>query len=119
EKRVFLVILFTSFSGSLVSRISGAVHSTFKNVEISFNGVGDADNSKLISVSTEPGAATGVGIGIYDNTNTLVDLNTGKSATVLKEGQTVLYFTANYVSTKDAVTIGYGNAEVDFNLTYN
>ncbi|WP_213079448.1 hypothetical protein, partial [Escherichia coli] len=27
EKRVFLVILFTSFSGSLVSRISGAVHS--------------------------------------------------------------------------------------------
>ncbi|MDA6150777.1 hypothetical protein OSK18_24815, partial [Escherichia coli] len=25
EKRVFLVILFTSFSGSLVSRISGAV----------------------------------------------------------------------------------------------
>ncbi|WP_213053268.1 hypothetical protein, partial [Escherichia coli] len=27
-KRVFLVILFTSFSGSLVSRISGAVHLT-------------------------------------------------------------------------------------------
>ncbi|MXE16629.1 long polar fimbrial protein LpfA, partial [Escherichia coli] len=26
---------------------------------------------------------------------------------------------ANYVSTKDAVTTGYGNAEVDFNLTYN
>ncbi|EIN75478.1 putative membrane protein, partial [Escherichia coli PA14] len=28
-KRVFLVILFTSFSGSLVSRISGAVHVFF------------------------------------------------------------------------------------------
>uniref|UniRef100_UPI001FCE7ACE terminase small subunit n=1 Tax=Escherichia coli TaxID=562 RepID=UPI001FCE7ACE len=28
EKRVFLVILFTSFSGSLVSRISGAVQLT-------------------------------------------------------------------------------------------
>ncbi|WP_206605119.1 hypothetical protein, partial [Escherichia coli] len=28
-KRVFLVILFTSFSGSLVSRISGAVHSLY------------------------------------------------------------------------------------------
>ncbi|WP_213081138.1 hypothetical protein, partial [Escherichia coli] len=27
-KRVFLVILFTSFSGSLVSRISGAVQSS-------------------------------------------------------------------------------------------
>ncbi|MEH4783177.1 hypothetical protein PO329_24020, partial [Escherichia coli] len=30
-KRVFLVILFTSFSGSLVSRISGAVHIAFKH----------------------------------------------------------------------------------------
>ncbi|MEG6501403.1 hypothetical protein QTN73_30610, partial [Escherichia coli] len=29
EKRVFLVILFTSFSGSLVSRIPGAVHRRF------------------------------------------------------------------------------------------
>ncbi|WP_446188515.1 hypothetical protein, partial [Escherichia coli] len=29
EKRVFLVILFTSFSGSLVSRIPGAVHCSF------------------------------------------------------------------------------------------
>ncbi|MEC4625839.1 hypothetical protein, partial [Escherichia coli] len=28
EKRVFLVILFTSFSGSLVSRISGAVQAS-------------------------------------------------------------------------------------------
>ncbi|MHD0390337.1 hypothetical protein ACYUT7_20615, partial [Escherichia coli] len=28
EKRVFLVILFTSFSGSLVSRIPGAVQSS-------------------------------------------------------------------------------------------
>ncbi|WP_411696855.1 hypothetical protein, partial [Escherichia coli] len=30
EKRVFLVILFTSFSGSLVSRIPGAVQSSVK-----------------------------------------------------------------------------------------
>ncbi|MEH5857250.1 amidohydrolase family protein, partial [Escherichia coli] len=30
EKRVFLVILFTSFSGSLVSRIPGAVHPGFQ-----------------------------------------------------------------------------------------
>ncbi|MGS2794154.1 long polar fimbrial major subunit LpfA [Escherichia coli] len=95
------------------------ISSTAKNVEISFSGVGAAGNEALVSVSTEPGAATGVGIGIYDNTNTLVDLNTGKSATLLKDGQTVLYFTANYVSISDVVTTGYGNAEVDFNLTYN
>ncbi|MCB4610784.1 hypothetical protein LHL14_24215, partial [Escherichia coli] len=35
EKRVFLVILFTSFSGSLVSRIPGAVH---KGLHIHFVG---------------------------------------------------------------------------------
>ncbi|MDA6743095.1 transposase, partial [Escherichia coli] len=33
EKRVFLVILFTSFSGSLVSRISGAVHNELYHIE--------------------------------------------------------------------------------------
>ncbi|WP_250663322.1 DUF977 family protein, partial [Escherichia coli] len=31
EKRVFLVILFTSFSGSLVSRIPGAVHYVYNS----------------------------------------------------------------------------------------
>uniref|UniRef100_UPI00201ADA5B IS3 family transposase n=1 Tax=Escherichia coli TaxID=562 RepID=UPI00201ADA5B len=35
EKRVFLVILFTSFSGSLVSRISGAVHFNNRDEAIS------------------------------------------------------------------------------------
>ncbi|MDA6350886.1 hypothetical protein OSK32_24455, partial [Escherichia coli] len=34
-KRVFLVILFTSFSGSLVSRIPGAVH---KDLNVTFGG---------------------------------------------------------------------------------
>uniref|UniRef100_UPI001A7E0C59 hypothetical protein n=1 Tax=Escherichia sp. MOD1-EC2449 TaxID=2093859 RepID=UPI001A7E0C59 len=47
EKRVFLVILFTSFSGSLVSRIPGAVHPetlsiscevTFRHGTLRFNG---------------------------------------------------------------------------------
>uniref|UniRef100_UPI001BC8538E hypothetical protein n=1 Tax=Escherichia coli TaxID=562 RepID=UPI001BC8538E len=32
EKRVFLVILFTSFSGSLVSRIPGAVQSGLRTL---------------------------------------------------------------------------------------
>jgi len=87
-------------------------------VNVSFSGVGDTDDATLVSVSTEAGAATGVGIGIYDNTNTLVAMNTGKSMTTLSAGQTVLYYTASYVSSKDAVTTGYGNAEVDFNLSY-
>lgn len=73
---------------------------------------------ELISVSTEAGAAKGVGIGIYDNSNTPVALNGGKATVNLSKGQTVLYFTANYVSTSNSVTTGYGNAQVDFNLSY-
>ncbi|EIN22706.1 hypothetical protein ECFDA505_3660, partial [Escherichia coli FDA505] len=42
EKRVFLVILFTSFSGSLVSRISGAVHRVITQVVIL-----DADKKQI------------------------------------------------------------------------
>ncbi|HDS6365365.1 TPA: long polar fimbrial protein LpfA, partial [Escherichia coli] len=53
-----------------------------------------------------------------DNSNTLVAMNSGEASTDLKKGQTVLYFTANYVSTLAAVTTGYGNAQVDFNLSY-
>ncbi|MDX4990801.1 hypothetical protein AB7V73_23810, partial [Escherichia coli] len=40
-KRVFLVILFTSFSGSLVSRIPGAVQGESKNVQLDL-GLGDS-----------------------------------------------------------------------------
>lgn len=48
----------------------------------------------------------------------LVALNGGKASVDLSKGQTVLYFTANYVSTLATVTTGYGNAQVDFNLSY-
>lgn len=119
NKSVFTAIGDKSTATPFKIKLENCDISSLKNVEISFNGVGATGNEKLVSVSTEPGAASGVGIGIYDNTNTLVDLNSGKSATVLKEGQTVLYFTANYVATADSVSTGYGNAEVDFNLTYN
>ncbi|EIO40950.1 DinI-like family protein, partial [Escherichia coli] len=45
EKRVFLVILFTSFSGSLVSRISGAVH-------LSVTRTADKDSAKTFVQET-------------------------------------------------------------------
>lgn len=95
-------------------------NSTLKKVKVGFSGVGDADDATLVSVSTEAGAAQGVGIGIYDGSNKLVALNSGVATNDLKKGQSVLYFTANYVSSKDlaGVTTGYGNAEVDFNLSY-
>jgi len=80
--------------------------------------MGDTTKPDMLALTNEVGAATGVAIGIYDNANQAVDLNTGKSPNSLAAGQTVLYYSANYVATKDAVTTGYGNASVDFNVTY-
>ncbi len=68
-------------------------------------------------VNTEAGAATGVGIGIYDNANKLVEMNTGKLHHYYAGLHPVLQ-SSNYVATKDTVTTGYGNAEVDFNPSY-
>uniref|UniRef100_UPI001FCE76C8 packaged DNA stabilization protein n=1 Tax=Escherichia coli TaxID=562 RepID=UPI001FCE76C8 len=50
EKRVFLVILFTSFSGSLVSRIPGAVQL--------FTPLFKADNARVFDLEVE--SSTGV-----------------------------------------------------------
>lgn len=119
KKTVFKAAGDKSVSTPFQIKLEDCDISSKTKVDVSFAGVADADNAKLVSVNTEAGAATGVGIGIYDNSNTMVDMNTGKSTTTLAAGQTVLYYTANYVATKTDVTTGYGNAEVDFNLTYN
>lgn len=118
KKTVFAAVGDKSTAQPFQIKLEDCDITSKKKVNVSFSGVGDTDKPELISVSTEPGAATGVGIGIYDNANVAIPMNTGKSTTTLSQGQTVLYYTANYVATKAAVTTGYGNAEVDFNLTY-
>ena len=118
KKSVFTAVGDKSVSKPFQIKLEDCDISTKTKVNVSFTGVADADNATLVSVNTEAGASTGVGIGIYDNGNQLIDMNTGASTTTLSEGQTVLYYTANYVATSDTVTTGYGNAEVDFNLTY-
>ncbi|EHX9418200.1 long polar fimbrial major subunit LpfA [Escherichia coli] len=118
QKSVFAAVGDKSPSKPFEIKLEDCDITTLKKAKVSFSGVGDTDKPELISVSTEAGAAKGVGIGIYDNSNTLVAMNSGESSTNLKKGQTVLYFTANYVSTLAAVTTGYGNAQVDFNLSY-
>ncbi|EAA8439126.1 long polar fimbria major subunit LpfA [Salmonella enterica subsp. enterica serovar Michigan] len=118
KKNIFKAIGDKSSSKPFQIKLEDCDITSNTKVNVSFNGVGDTDDATLVSVNTEAGAATGVGIGIYDNANKLVEMNTGKSTTTLAAGQTVLYYTANYVATKDTVTTGYGNAEVDFNLSY-
>ncbi|MBB1202350.1 long polar fimbrial protein LpfA [Enterobacteriaceae bacterium 89] len=93
--------------------------SKYKTAHVSFTGnESDADNT-LLSINNEAGSATGVGIGIYDKTGEMIDMNTGEASDDLKEGETVLYYSASYVQESDnAVTAGLGNSQVDFNITY-
>ncbi|MDT1470971.1 hypothetical protein RNN89_24170, partial [Escherichia coli] len=52
EKRVFLVILFTSFSGSLVSRIPGAVQwQSYHSSVLSGNKNGENKTGMAVSVT--------------------------------------------------------------------
>jgi type 1 fimbria pilin len=118
KKSVFKAVGDKSVSKPFQIKLEDCDITSKTKVNVSFTGVADAADAKLVSVNTEAGAATGVGIGIYDNANKAVDMNTGKSTTTLATGQTVLYYTANYVATNATVTTGYGNAEVDFNLSY-
>ncbi|MDZ9313786.1 hypothetical protein SNB92_05135, partial [Escherichia coli] len=52
EKRVFLVILFTSFSGSLVSRIPGAVHLGNTELPFAVKVWGSGDRQNVFEVGT-------------------------------------------------------------------
>ncbi|KNC88192.1 fimbrial protein [Trabulsiella odontotermitis] len=87
-------------------------------VNVVFNGIGDDDDTSLLSVDNGAGSATGVGIGIFDAKGQAISLNEGASLEDLTEGNTTLNYDARYVSTKDAVTIGSANGQVDFSLTY-
>jgi len=117
-KTVFKAVGDKSPSKEFKIKLEGCDISGKNKVTVSFSGMGDTTKPDMLALTNEVGAATGVAIGIYDNANQAVDLNTGKSPNSLAAGQTVLYYSANYVATKDAVTTGYGNASVDFNVTY-
>nr|WP_281172955.1 fimbrial protein [Trabulsiella guamensis] len=87
-------------------------------VNVVFNGIGDDDDTTLLSVDNGAGSATGVGIGLFDAKGEAIALNDGASLEALSEGETVLNYDARYVSTKDAVTVGSASGQVDFSLTY-
>lgn len=82
-----------------------------------FDGPVDQTNRKLLKVS----AATGVGIGIFEeDTSTLIPIATRSASRALTPGaDTTFNFVAKYVATVAAVTIGEANATTEFTVSYN
>ncbi|PLR39695.1 long polar fimbrial protein LpfA [Chimaeribacter californicus] len=91
--------------------------STKQNVQVQFDGLADDDGRLL--VNNEAGAATKVAIGLFNKAGADIKVGTATAAETLKAGQNVLYYSAAYVSKEGGATPGYGNSQVDFNVTYN
>lgn len=118
KSSVFTAVGDKSTAKSFQIKLEECDISTMNTAHVVFSGNGDSDDATLVAINNEAGSASGVGIGIYDNAGASVALNSGETTETLKAGQTVLYYTARYVQSGDSVTTGYGNGEVDFNLTY-
>lgn len=101
---------FTLNMNSCPSTVSGAT--------VKFDGTPDNDNSDLLMVDNETGAATGVGIEIADKNGTSIPLHTASMNYTLTEGTNSLDFIARYVSTKNSVTVGPANGTSQFTINY-
>ena len=96
---------------------------TYKTASVQFQGRADT-NADLLAIDSglsgdQAGTATGVGIQILDSKSTPVKPNGAFStAQNLNDGENVLNFAAQYVSTA-AATAGDANADATFVMQYN
>lgn len=93
---------------------------TVKSASVKFDGNPvDGDNTVLALTQVE-GAATGVGIQLSDDSNTVLPLFTASKEYVLKSGDTNnLDFIAHYIATANDVTAGPANSTASFTIIYN
>ncbi|WP_265524895.1 fimbrial protein, partial [Providencia rustigianii] len=73
-----------------------------------------------IKLKQETGVATGVGIQITDDVNTIIPLFTASKTYPLKNGvENSLDFRARYIAKSDTVTTGPANGTATFTINYN
>lgn len=89
-------------------------------VSLTFTGEADTTNSALLSLTSQVGSATGVGVAILDSQRTLVPLNSASRQYTIDPQQTIqsLTFYGEMVATSSTVTAGSVDATATFSLTY-
>lgn len=94
--------------------------STASGVTVSFSGVGDAQNGDLFALNKEAGAASGIGIALYDKNKQRITPGAQSDVQALSSGAASerLLFYARYVADGGAVAPGVADASVTFVLSY-
>lgn len=93
---------------------------TVSTASVKFDAESYSGDDTVIALKQESGVATGVGIQITDDANTVVPLFTASKAYPLKEGvENNLDFRARYIAKTDSVTAGLANANATFTINYN
>ncbi|VTR31629.1 S-fimbrillin [Serratia fonticola] len=84
---------------------------------VKFDGIAVSGDNTVLALAA--GGATGVGIQLSDDANTVVPLFTASKAYPLAAGNNDLNFVARYISTSATITSGVANSTASFTLNYN
>lgn len=95
-----------------------------QNAQVALYGDTSTDDNSALSVSsitTIGTAATGVGIQVLDSKGVVIQPNTGTggAASTILDGNTYIPLSAQFISTKAAVTPGAADADVTFSIIYS
>ncbi|SPP31178.1 putative major fimbrial subunit LpfA [Arsenophonus endosymbiont of Aleurodicus floccissimus] len=90
-----------------------------QEVFVIFDGVKDEINNELLAIKEGDGYATGVSIGIYNNSERYISLNHKTGVYPINDKIAILKFIAKYVATEDIFLPGKVEANANFTLVYN
>jgi major type 1 subunit fimbrin (pilin) len=94
---------------------------TVSTATVKFDGTSVNGDNSILALTQGAGVATGVGIQLSDDSNTVLPLFTESKSYSLQAGSVTnnLDFVARYISTAAAVTPGPANATANFSINYN
>lgn len=87
---------------------------------ITFDGTPYSGDNQVLALKDEAGVATGVGIQLTDEMNTVVPLYTKSKSYALKPStENNLDFSARYIAKSAVITSGPANSNAVFTVSYN
>ena len=94
---------------------------TVTKASVKFDGTYAQGNSTLLSLNSESGVATGLGVALYeaDGTTQIPMASFSNAQSVQKDINNVFTYVAKYMATSDKVTVGPANATTQFSISYN